>query len=80
MKTEIILLKTASILIIIACLYSIYKNNKIDKEVLDCEVVCENSLERATIILLEERVKDLSKKLEKCKDKKEVDCIYRKGL
>lgn len=80
MKTETILVQTASIMIIVASLYSIYTNNKIDKEVLDCEVVCENSIERATIILLEEKVKDLSKKLEKCKDKKEVDCVYRKGL
>ena len=80
MKTEIILLKTASILIIIASLYSIYKNNKIDKEVLDCEVVCENSIERATITLLEEEVKDLSKKLEKCKNKREVDCVYRQAF
>lgn len=80
MKTEIILVKTASILIIIASLYSIYTNNKIDKEVLNCEAVCENSIERANIILLEEKVKDLSKKLEKCKDKKEVDCIYRQTL
>jgi hypothetical protein len=80
MKTELILLKTASILIIINALYSIYTNNKIDKEVLNCEAVCENSIEKATITLLEEKVKDLSKKLEKCKDKKEIDCIYRKGL
>lgn len=80
MKTEIILVQTASILIIIASLYSIYTNNKIDKEVLDCEDVCENSIERATITLLEEKVIDLSKKLEKCKDKREVDCVYRQAL
>ena len=80
MKTELILLKTASILIIINALYSIYTNNKIDKEVLNCEAVCEHSVERATITLLEEKVKDLSKNLEKCKDKKDVDCVYRKGL
>ncbi len=80
MKTELILVTIASILLITASLYSIYKDYKIGKEVLDCEVVCENSIERATIFLLEEKVKDLSKKLEKCKDKKEVDCIYRKGL
>ncbi len=80
MKTELILVTIASILLITASLYSIYKDYKIGKEVLDCEVVYENSIERATITLLEEKVKDLSKKLEKCKDKKEVDCIYRKGL
>jgi len=80
MKTELILLKTASILLISASLYSIYKDYTINKEVLDCEVVCENSIEKATIVLLEEKVKDLSKKLEKCKDKKEVDCVYRESL
>lgn len=80
MKIEITLLKIGSILIIIASLYSIHKDYKIGKEVLDCEVVCENSIERATITLLEEKVKDLNKKLEKCKNKKEVDCVYRQSL
>ncbi len=80
MKTELILVTIASILLITASLYSIYKDYKIDKEILNCEAVCENSIERATIFLLEEKVKDLSKKLEKCKDKKEVDCVYRQAL
>ena len=80
MKTETKLLKTALILCIIVFLYLIYRDHKIEKEVLNCEAVCENSIERATIILLEEKVKDLSKKLEKCKDKKEVDCVYRQAL
>lgn len=80
MKTELTLVTIASVLLIITSLYSIYKDHKIGKEVLDCEVVCENSIERATITLLEEKVKDLSKKLEKCKDKKEVDCVYRESL
>ena len=78
MKIELIIVTIASILLITASLYSIYKDYKIGKEVLICEDLCENSI--ATITLLEEKVKDLSKKLEKCKDKKEVDCVYRQSL
>ena len=74
------MIRTMIILFIIVFLYSIYKDHKIDKEVLNCKDVCENSIERATITLLEEKVKDLNKKLEKCKDKKEVDCVYRESL
>lgn len=80
MKIESVLILIACAMIIFASLYSIHKSDKIDKEVLDCEAVCENSIEKATITLLEEKVKYLSKKLEKCKDKKEVDCVYRESL